>query len=251
MGIGTVSFFMSVPLHFYCDETSHRAHRFAAVGGLACRPERLTTIDEEVNRLKAEAGYGSEIKWEKVSQRYLPFFRSAADYFFSLVEANQAHFHVVICDFHAYDHRRHNDGAKDKSVSKTYYQLFLHRLCKLYGGTCELHFRPDGGSCTSELPRFLGTLNRHSRERFSCAPVRSINVVRDSSKVPILGLNDLILGAIASHRNERHLKKDASAHKTELADYIRQRFGLADYSKDTPFEERRWTLWNWEPQPER
>jgi hypothetical protein len=60
---------MLPPLDFYCDETSHREHRYAAVGGIMIRPQQVGVVNEELVRLKQARGkpISSELKWEKVA----------------------------------------------------------------------------------------------------------------------------------------------------------------------------------------
>ncbi len=59
-------------------------------------------------------------------------------------------------------------------------------------------------------------------------------------------MNDIVLGAIASHRNGRHLLDGASPHKSELAEYVREKFGVASFAFSTPKGQRRHSIWNWQ-----
>lgn len=242
-------------LHFYCDETSHRGgHRYAAVSGILVNQRRLATIAAELSALKGahRKNPASELKWEKVNRHDLPLYKAYCDYLFSLLEANYAHYHVVICDFQNYDHRTLNDGDRAKSVSKTYYQLLLHRCCALYGAQARMHIRPDGGDCTRALPSYQDSLNADARKRFRLEtnPISSINLI-DSSDVSVMQLNDIVLGAIASHRNGRHLVPGASPHKIELAEHVRKLFGVASFAFSTPKGQRRHSIWNWQGQLKR
>jgi hypothetical protein len=167
------------------------------------------------------------------------------EYFRSLLEAQYIRFHVVICDMHAYDHRLRNEGQKAVTVSKTYYQLLLHRCCRLYGDKAFIHVRPDTGECTQSLPALLEGLNADAARRFSLKlrTVLSINLT-ESAKVNLMQMNDVVLGGIASHRNERHKKEGASVHKTHLAEAIRACFGVPNFAINTPWNNV-FTVWNW------
>lgn len=240
---------MTLPiLHFYCDETSHRGHRFAGVGGIALRQERVDILNLELKTLKLAARKAptSELKWSKVNKHDMPLYEATCKYFFSLLEARHIHFHVVICDFLEYDHRTLNLGNRSTSVSKTYYQLLLHRCCKLYGDKAFVHVRPDAGDCTSCLPQFQPGLNSDAAKRFglSTNPIRSINLV-ESSMHAIMQMNDIILGAMLSHRNGRHLEANASPHKTHLSDYVLSLSGLPSYAVNTSYGNNHFTVWNW------
>jgi hypothetical protein len=238
-------------LHFYCDESSHRGHRFAAVSGIVANQTRIATINQELSALKVVHGKSplSELKWEKTNRHDLPLYKAYCNYLFLLLEANYAHYHVVICDFQAYDHRALNEGDKSRSVSKTYYQLLLHRCCKLYGEHARIHVRADNGDCTRSLPSYQDALNIDARKRFRLIgrPIASINLI-DSNGLEIMQMNDVVLGAIASHRNGRHLIPGASPHKTELAEHVRKLFGVTSFAFNTPRGSRRNSIWNWQGQ---
>lgn len=241
---------MALPqLNFYCDETSHIGHRYAAVGGTLVRADRVAILNEQIAQLKSARGKAttSEIKWGKINRHDRPLYLDAVQLFFSLLKGNLIHYHVVICDFHEYDHRRFTQGNKHVSVSKTYYQLLLHRCCKLYAGKAHIHVWPDRGECTQALPTFIGALRADERKRFGAInpTISSINPIC-SSTVGVMHLNDIITGAIASHRNGRHLQPDASPHKTKIAEAVLDGFGLATFAFSTPIRNNN-TVWNWKP----
>ena len=220
------------------------------MSGILIRPDKVEIVNSEMARLKESRGKKptSEIKWEKVNPHDLPLYEDVVKYFRLLLDQNHIHFHVVICDMHAYDHRILNDGDKARSVSKTYYQLLLHRCCRLYGGKAFIHVRPDAGDCTQDLPKFLDALNADATRRFELAtrPIMSIDLVHSAS-VNLMQMNDIILGAIASHRNERHKKEGAAKHKTHLAEVVRVCLNVPNFTINTPWN-KNVTVWNWKPQ---
>jgi hypothetical protein len=240
---------MDLPiLYFFCDETSHRGHRFAGVSGIALREERIKTLNYELTMLKLNRGKAatSELKWSKVNKHDMPLYEDVCRYFFSLVKAKHIHFHALICDFQEYDHRALNLGFRETSISKSYYQILLHRCCKLCGDRAYTHVRPDTGDCTRALPKFLPGLNADAIRRFQLRskPIRSINKV-ESQQSPIIQMNDIILGAILAHRNGRHLEVNASPHKAHLAQHILALSGLRSYAFSTPYDQPHFTIWNW------
>lgn len=241
---------MTLPaLDFFCDETSHVGHRFAAVGGILVRQQRVASINEELARIKDahRKNVASELKWEKINKHDKPLYMDIVSYFFSLLDANIVNYHVIICDFNEYDHRRFNKGDKHVSVSKTYYQLLLHRCCKLYGERATIHVWPDTGECTKSLPEYIGALRSDERNRFGWATptIRSINPIC-STPQGLMHINDIIVGAIAAHRNGRHLAPDASPNKREISAAIIKGFGLSSYAFNSPIRGK-FSVWNWKP----
>lgn len=234
-------------LMFYCDESSYTATRFAAVSGILLREERVADVEDEIKRLKLAHGKReiSELKWANLNKKEMPLYRDIVAYFDSLLKAKLIRFHVVVCDMHTYDHRRHNQGMKTTTVSKTYYQLLLHRCCRLYGGKALVHVRPDTGDCTRALPGLQNALNMDAMKRFKLGlpPIASINPTHSHSS-NVMQMNDVILGGIASHRNERHKQDGASPLKTELAEAVRVCIGVPNFTISTSWESPA-TVWNW------
>ena len=127
------------------------------VGGIVARPERLSEIRTDVERIKRAADIGSEMKWSAARKARDSAYVALIDYFFSLLEGNHIHFHVLLCDFEKFDHKA--AGGRKSSVSRMFYQLALHRACKPYGERTDIPLYPDSGDYANELQRFGAHLN--------------------------------------------------------------------------------------------
>lgn len=215
------------------------------VGGIAIKCGFVDEVRRSFQALTKEKEIKSEVKWEKCTRHRLDAYKALADLAFDLIDDNRLHFHCLITNFERFDHKR-GTPKKDKaeSVGRMLYQLSLHRTCKPYGSICKIHIRPDRGECSRHMPRMRQFLNRDAKRQWKHdQPISSIDTI-DSASEPLLQLNDIILGAVASHRNNRHLSPYAAKQKTELAEYVRKRSGLANYSTDTLRSATRFTVWN-------
>jgi len=65
-----------------------------------------------------------------------------------------------------------------------------------------------------------------------------------SKRHNIIQMVDVVIGAIAAKRNDR---KNV-AHKAELADYVLEKSGHGDWSRDTVKNARYFTVWNFKHQ---
>jgi hypothetical protein len=212
----------------FFDESGQTKDRYMCAGGIAIAESRVAEVRATVDRIKAEAGITSEVKWTNLRGHTLDTYRLLAGYFFALVKDGHAAFNVVVCDFQTFDKR--GSGGRGARVSKMFYQFALHQVCWRYGRRCAISLYPDSGEHADALVEYHHHLNSAARRRLGLlrgltpSPVIEI-VPTNSADEPILQLNDIILGGVCYRRNERGLRPDASIHKKKLARLISLRAG--------------------------
>lgn len=234
-----------IRIDFFCDSSSHRNARFMVVGGIALRRNRYETIEKTVLDIKEKSGISSEMKWSEYrGGAREKAYKDVVDLFYLLLEKRQIAFHALIAEFGEFSHRR-GGGNADKSVNKMYFQLALHRICRYYGKRCHIHIYPDNGADSADLPKFMNGINIHAARKFGCERgcIRSIQQ-QDSRNHNVMQMVDVIIGAIAAHRNGRHLDPSTKACKRDLCEYILSGSGLQDWSGNSPEEERFFSIWN-------
>lgn len=229
------------------DESGQTQSRYMCVGGIVIRRERIDEVRADIERIKANGGIGSEVKWSKVTAHRARTYRILIEYFFNLVRQNQAQFISLICDFSTFDHRK--NGGREASVSKMLFQMSLHLACRKYGKNADLHLFPDSGDCGDQLCRHRYHLNNAARRympdgrKSAERPVVHIEATNSSTE-PLLQLNDLILGAIGYRRNERYDAPDAARHKKLLARLVATRCDATTFHYNPPTFGYRFTVWN-------
>jgi hypothetical protein len=113
------------------------------------------------------------------------------------------------------------------TVSKSFYQLLLHRTVRYYGKDCQITVKPDNGECTRLLPGLKEALHIDGQLRYKTHPnCISAIIPTDSKTEPLLHLLDVPFGALTAYRNSRHLRDDLGAPKKELAEYAFNAFKL-------------------------
>lgn len=213
-----------------------------AVGGVAIKDEHISEIRDGLAAINDECHVKSEVKWENASNRRKNTHEAYIKYLFELISSNRAHLHVRFAPFDQYDHKLSGRNARLDTVGKMHYQLILHRALRYYGDEFELHIYPDNGVCTEKLPSMKDYLNFYHEKR----PIRHIEC-RDSANEPILQLLDVTLGALASYKNNRHAKPDASKIKTDLAALALKKTGLSSLDRSTGLSAQEFNLWNVTP----
>lgn len=229
-------------LHFYCDASSSRNHSYMAAGGVAVTPERASEINAQVAALRHSVGIQSRFHWSEYrggarSEAY----HALVDLFFDLINEGKLHAHFILCRFGEFNHKIKGPGNPDRSVNRMYYQLFLHRVCSFYGGKTAIHVFPDRGNDSSEVVSFRGAICAAAYKEYRTKPncLRSIRPT-SSYHSHMIQMVDVVIGAVAAHREKRHL----SSHKHRLMTHVIARSGHHDWSVDTPLGERRLTVWN-------
>ena len=237
---------MTAQYHFFCDESGITQDRFLVIGGIAINALELQKINRDIDEYRRLYNMHAELKWEKISSQKESEYKSIINYFFEINRIGRAHFHSLIVPYSRFDHKCINLNDKMLSLHKMFYQLILHRFCRLYGRNGnELFIHPDLSTkpLCGDVCRML---NRAVRSYYAIAknPVKAVEP-RDSAACNFLQLNDVILGAISAQRNQRHLRVGSREAKRRLAEYVLQQSGLPSYENDTPLvTPSGFTVWN-------
>lgn len=112
----------------YCDESGleaiadPRAHWYIAIGGIWMIAEHREELKAHINALKEEHKFFWEIKWTKVSERFLPFYKAVIDYFLS---ATYIRFRIILVESNKINDIHFQQDA-ELGFYKFYYQLLHH-----------------------------------------------------------------------------------------------------------------------------
>ena len=113
----------------YCDEsglealTRKDAHQYTAIGGIWMPEDYRSTFKEIVKGIKQNHKVNGEVKWNKVSPRYIDLYKELVDYFFNTVELR---FRVIVVESSNVDNITFNDKDAELGFYKFYYQLLHH-----------------------------------------------------------------------------------------------------------------------------
>ena len=80
-------------INIYCDESCHLElstksedmQKSMVIGGIKCRKEHVKEISDDIKKIKEKYGIYkyNEIKWTKVSQSKIEFYKELIRYFFN------------------------------------------------------------------------------------------------------------------------------------------------------------------------
>jgi hypothetical protein len=235
-------------LHIYCDESRQSQDRYMVLGGIVIRAKMVDSFNSTMTKFREEENMKSELKWSKVTTQKLKEYKRFVDFFFALNNTDKLHFHCLIIDNHAVDHQKFNAGDKEKGFQKFYYQLLFHCFgCAYYQEKYDTKFiiHPDQRNSRYSLEEFKNILNNGMAKKLGVAVRPFISIEpQDSHLSEPVQLNDIILGAIGFQKNGYNLLAGSRSSKIELADYIAKSAGLENLLNNTPYENKRFTIWN-------
>lgn len=200
-------------INIYCDESCHLEQddsNCMVLGAISCPKEKVHMFSEELRNLKVKHGLSKkyELKWTKVSETKLDYFKDVIDFF---QENKELSFRAVVADkthlCHDNFHQTHDDW-----YYKMYYFLLRYLISPPETYNVYLDIKDThGGSKVSKLQDILN----HTLYKFYNETVKNIQIIR-SDESELLQLSDFILGAVA-YKN-RNLSSSNS--KLELCRYL-------------------------------
>lgn len=233
---------------YFCDESSQSTDEFAAVAGLAIHRKNIAKVTTDLAAIKAASGKTGEVKWKNAKSYGARVHTAYVDYLFLLIEERKAQFHIRFSEMSDYDHNLSGERRRIDTVSKAFYQLFLHRACRHYRKH-PIFIHPDDGEYTSELPKYLGALNYQALAKFGGLSFGCVQTIqpRSSEREPMLQLLDVPLGALAALRNNRTKRPGYSEVKAKLADYTLAKTGWPSVLGSCPIDKASINRWNARP----
>lgn len=226
--------------NIYCDESCHlengRDRDFAmAIGGIWCPDERKKQIFDRLREIKSEHGISrdAEIKWNKVSPAQQAYYMDLVNYFF---DNSDLHFRVVVIP----DKRLLNHQAFHQTHDDFYYKMYFSMLKTIFEPYCHYNIYLDikdtrGQRKVERLHEYL--CNTHYD--FNRQLISRVQQVK-SHEVELLGLADLLIGAMTYVHREMHTSKAKQA----LIDRIRQRSGYT-LKSSTLYRENKFNIFIW------
>jgi hypothetical protein len=225
-----------------CDESGTGGAPFYGFGTLWMGWQRRGEFAAMVQQLREKHGYTYEIKWKKVSARYLPFYRELVEKFF---QTNWLHFHCFVvrqADVRLEFHDRDWDLARRKHFT----MLLTNKIrrCLEKHGDRDQTFRIWVDPIASRYQKADEAVeviaNNVLKKVFGrIRPVDKV-LTRSSHETPSIQLCDVLLGAVMEGWQR---KADADA-KQELRRWIAHHLSWEDLgAKDTFPTEVKFNIW--------
>jgi hypothetical protein len=218
-----------------CDE-SGMSDRYWVIGSVWLPAQMLSTIEKEITELRLSKKCWGEVKWEKVSDQFLDFYKS----FLTIVFSKNPHFHCIVIDSQLLTAEKikqfHKKGGQREAFFK-FYRLLLGYCIKKYmtDGEKNFHIVYDSTNDTQELRRvFHDFVRLDARDCIQhIAPCTShIN--------SLVQFSDILSGAVASKVNNKGLASARSNLIEQIEQWSGSELNLVTSAGKTPFSHWRW-----------
>ena len=220
-----------------CDESGTGGAPFYGFGTLWMNWQRRGEFAYMVQDLRARHGYTYEIKWKKVSARYLDFYKDLVEAFF---KRNWLHFHCLVvrqADVHLELHGRDWDLARRKHFT----MLLTDKIKKCLRAhpdreqTFRIWVDPIASSYQKADEAVEVIANNVLKKVFN--QIRAVDkvITRDSHDTDSIQLCDVLLGAVM----EGWQRKVSSDAKLELRKWIAFHLSWPDLSSFDTFQKEK------------
>ncbi|MBI5806140.1 DUF3800 domain-containing protein [candidate division TA06 bacterium] len=222
---------MASIINIYCDESCHLEHdkqEVMLLGAVKCPIEKVRHITEELRQLKEKHSCRGELKWQKVSNSRLDYYRDIIEYFFS---QNDLGFRcVVVKNKKNLDHQYYNQGSHDSFYYKMYYYLLRNMI------TCESVYNIFMDIKDTQSQIKINTLKDILKNSYPTNSHEIINIMQQirSKESEILQIADFFIGAL-SYVNRGLIESTA---KLSLIELIKAKVKLTLTETTAPWEDK-------------
>ena len=242
---------MITEYELYSDErkVSVSGRRYLLVGGVVCTRTARDRLLTSLSRVRNRHQLSHEMKWGKVSARYLDAYKQWVDVFFDDPFSRFSLLCVDLSsrDWQAFRPRPDRRASRDDCLASVFHQFLLVTFGPLRD-TKRWWVYPDAGlfSHDTVIDRIEFVFNRTYKRAFGPKTSRVIRLARsrDSARTDLLQLADVLLG-IFSFR-----VLDTGPDSPAKVDLVRHSLARLDGEPTTRRGLPRLTLKKWEP-PER
>lgn len=211
-----------------CDESSTDS-RYLIVGALVIPRTNHALLIEELKDLKKQLNlrWEGEVKWKKISRKYLEKYKKLLDWFFEHLQSNHFRFRAHVIDTYKKEYRQYGEGDKETSFYKVFFHLLMQCIKRLAieeeGSNVLILLDDKSNRYPFRLSTLKQTLNRALNRDLKIKNLVANVEPRESSGKNAEGLIqivDILIGAIGHIRNGFFKNAKASAAKQEIIAYI-------------------------------
>lgn len=117
-------------IDIYCDESrlellDGNKNGYMVIGGLWLIREERKKLKSDIKALKQKYSFNVEIKWTKISNKMLPFYKELIDLFVNMQEFH--FFKAIAVDTSKVNFEYHQNNT-DIGFYKFYYQMLVHKM---------------------------------------------------------------------------------------------------------------------------
>jgi hypothetical protein len=229
----------------YCDESNTDGRkRHPVYGAILVSLDNIREVQKELaDWRRTPDGIQTELKWQKGVHGGLGLkqYKSLVDLLFRLIRQRKLlQFKAIILDRRAPEYHAYSKGNYEIGFYKTYYHWLLWYFAKFpLRHRCKLRVIIDDRNLPKDakdpFTKLKFALNNGIRKELDQTADDVVTEVKplDSKLADLLQVADVLMGAVAYHNQDFHLRPEASKAKVELAKYIALKVGQRDLKRET------------------
>lgn len=209
---------------------------------MTCPYHKKRIIFNDLRKIKRKHRLSSwlEIKWTKVSESKIDFYKELVDYFFDNDDLSFRG--IVATNKTKLDHLRYNQGNYDLWYYKMYFQLLDPVIDPLYGYRIFIDIKDTRGG---PKVRKLHNVLCNNMYDFKHEVIRDISQI-NSKESEVLQLVDLFIGALSFYHRGLYKRSNCNKGKKILLNHLTEKYSI-DLATSTPRYERKFNIFIWVP----
>lgn len=222
--------------YIFADESNTNKTRYMLIGGIWVDEITYQQVNNACIEFKDVNNWDAitKMNWKNISKQTLPQYKKFIDIFFKY----NLDFKCIILDRKSVNLKLNEKHDAELGFYKFYYMLL--RNCSKNNHQYYIYLdrrnnrtanRLDDMKTFLQKPRKKKTMSNETYTEKGL-DIKTIEFV-NSNNVNLIQFADLIMGAIGYHYHKRHLKPDASPHKSEFARYIAEKIQKDDLVFET------------------
>lgn len=225
----------------YIDESSQNNHEYFVIGGLIVPIEIAPELTNRILAIRLPELPQGEMKWAKVSKGKLAAYQRVVDLFFEPEFAGAIEYHSLVVEAAKQNHGAFNSGSREIGFNKEIFHL-AYKFSRLYPSLFHIYLDERTTAHGTDELRLMLNRKANKTDPKRDWPYRRVQF-RDSAKVPIIQLVDIMSGALAYRLNGFEKADGASPAKCRLADHILKKARVSNVFKDTSMRGK-FTIWH-------
>ncbi len=179
-------------LHIYSDE--RYVDDMLVLGALRCSPRRAAILNTKLGQIRCLCDLTAEMKWEKISQTYLPMYKAWARSFFD--DGFGRFFVMRIPKSSAFWQKWHSEN-RDEEIFRAYYAFLLKVVPPNTPAWVFSDWLTVKSPSRWKTIQYLVNQRRHHDWGNPARNIRELEPV-DSKSCDLIQLTDVLLGAVDS-----------------------------------------------------
>lgn len=218
----------------YCDESRpdlftskvKQKDQYLLIGSIWLPAEKRAAVKQHIKELKNKHKVGGQIKWQKVSNSRLDFYRELVDLFMSF--GNELRFRCIAVKAGEVDFSLYHNNDAELGFYKFYYQLIHHWILDFncYSVFCDTKTNRD--------PNRLAIL-KQCLERSNLSSKVTLIQSLPSKESALIQFTDFLLGAVGSELNRTLVSSSA---KKKVLCYLKKKLNRENLGPALKSEEK-------------